>query len=104
MWSSLLDALLSSFESLLNYKINSSPKLSVIAMFWRTMVVEPGGVEPPSESVLTQNSPGADGYFGQLPKELGPVFLPVAQAVTRLRFGSFIVHGTGKAYRTHVLH
>jgi len=30
-------------------------------------VVELGGVEPPSESALTQNSPGADGYF-ELPR------------------------------------
>ena len=60
-------------------------------------VVELGGVEPPSESVLTQISPGADGYFGQLPKELNPVSLAIAQAVTRLWLGSFIVHGTRKA-------
>lgn len=29
-------------------------------------MVEMGGVEPPSESVLTGTSPGADGYFDSL--------------------------------------
>ena len=32
------------------------------------------------------------------------VFLGHGQAVTRRDFGSFIVHGAGKAYRAHVLH
>ncbi|MPM69371.1 hypothetical protein SDC9_116316 [bioreactor metagenome] len=30
------------------------------------VVVEVGGVEPPSENTLTGLSPGADGYFGSL--------------------------------------
>jgi len=62
-------------------------------------LVELGGIEPPSESTLTQTSPGADGYFG-----LSPIFLAIAQSVTRLWLGSFIIHGASKAYRTHVLH
>ena len=32
----------------------------------RVVLVEMGGVEPPSESALTGTSPGADGYFGSL--------------------------------------
>jgi len=63
------------------------------------ILVEMGGVEPPSESTLTRTSPGADGYSG-----LSPFSLTLAQTVTRLRFGSFIMHGAGKTYRTHVLH
>jgi len=55
-------------------------------------VVELGGVEPPSESALTQTSPGADGYFG-----LMPISLAAAQTATRLRLSSFIVHGASKA-------
>ena len=43
-------------------------------------MVELGGIEPPSESTLTQTSPGADGYFG-----ISPVFPTVTQAVTRSR-------------------
>ena len=35
-------------------------------------MVELGGVEPPSESDLTQNSPGADGYFGTGDRSLFP--------------------------------
>jgi len=62
-------------------------------------MVELGGIEPPSESVLTQTSPGADGYF-----ELSLVSLAIAPSVKRLWFSSFIVPGAGKAYRTHVLH
>ena len=62
-------------------------------------VVELGGVEPPSESTLAQTSPGAGGY-----SELSLISLAIAQAATRLWFGSFIIHGAGKAYRAHVLH
>ena len=62
-------------------------------------LVELGRIELPSESILTQTSPGADGYCG-----LSPVFLTIAQTVTRLQLGSFIMHGAGKAYRAHVLH
>ena len=33
---------------------------------WPLFLVEVGGVEPPSESVLTGTSPGADGYLHSL--------------------------------------
>jgi len=58
-------------------------------------LVEVGGVEPPSESALQGASPGADGDLHSL-----------AQAPRRqaLGFGSFMIHGAGKAYRTHVPH
>jgi len=69
------------------------------ATIGRTYLVELGGVEPPSESALTQTSPGADGYFGLLPFSLA-----MAQTVTRLWLSSFIMHGAGKTYRAHVLH
>ena len=42
-------------------------------------MVELGRIELPSESALTQTSPGADGYCG-----LSPVFLIIAQTATRL--------------------
>ncbi len=35
--------------------------------WFRTFVVELGGIEPPSESTLTRTSPGADGYLGVKP-------------------------------------
>jgi len=63
------------------------------------IMVELGRIELPSESALTQTSPGADGYSG-----LSPAFLAIAQTITRLWFSSFIIHGAGKAYRAHVLH
>ena len=40
-------------------------------------MVKLGGIEPPSESVLMQNSPGADGYSVSLrepPKECNAFF------------------------------
>ena len=33
---------------------------------FRSYVVEMGGIEPPSESTLTETSPGADGYLNSL--------------------------------------
>ena len=60
-------------------------------------LVEMGGVEPPSESTLTEISPGADGYFGD-PCRLFP--LPKASRHA-LGSGSFIIHGALKALRTH---
>jgi len=54
-----------------------------------------GGVEPPSESTLTEISPGADGYFGE-PNRLFP--LPKASHHA-LGSGSFIIHGALKALR-----
>ena len=62
------------------------------------IVVEVGGIEPPSESTLTGLSPGADGYCGSLP----PCSHPRRQAVTppvqvrvmmRGRVNSFPPHG-----------
>ena len=58
-------------------------------------MVEVGGVEPPSESALQGDSPGADGDLHSLTQA------PRRQAQG---FGSFMVHGAGKAYRTHVPH
>jgi len=54
-----------------------------IAITGFLLVVELGGVEPPSESALTQTSPGADGYCG-----LTPNSLITAQTVARLWIGS----------------
>ena len=58
-------------------------------------LVEAGGVEPPSENVLTGTSPGADGLL-RFP----------SQSASRhaLRVGSFMVHGALKALRTHGPH
>lgn len=58
-------------------------------------MVEAGGVEPPSENVLTGTSPGADGLL-KFP----------SQSASRhaQRVGSFIIHGTLKALRTHGPH
>ena len=58
-------------------------------------MVEAGGVEPPSENVLTGTSPGADGLL-RFP----------SQSASRhaLRVGSFMVHGALKALRTHGPH
>jgi len=58
-------------------------------------LVEMGGVEPPSESVLQGVSPGADGCLHSLTRA------PVRQASG---LGSFMIHGAGKAYRTHGHH
>ena len=58
-------------------------------------LVEAGGVEPPSENVLTGTSPGADGLL-KFP----------SQSASRhaQRVGSFIMHGALKALRTHGPH
>lgn len=60
-----------------------------------SILVEAGGVEPPSENVLTGTSPGADGLL-EFP----------SQSASRhaQRVGSFIIHGTLKALRTHGPH
>ena len=63
------------------------------------ILVELAGVEPASESALTETSPGADGYCG-----LSSNSLAMAQTVTRSWLGSFIIHGAGKAWCAHVLH
>ena len=61
-------------------------------------MVEARGIGPLSENTSVKTSPGADGYFGS------PRF-PYRDASRHAsRFGSFIVHGTLKALRTHVLH
>jgi len=59
------------------------------------LLVEVGGVEPPSESALQGASPGADADLHSLTQA------PHRQAQG---FGSFMIHGAGKAYRTHVPH
>lgn len=58
-------------------------------------LVEAGGVEPPSENVLTGTSPGADGLL-EFP----------SQSASRhaQRVGSFMMHGALKALRTHGPH
>ena len=58
-------------------------------------LVEAGGVEPPSENVLTGTSPGADGLL-RFP----------SQSASRhaQRVGSFMMHGALKALRTHGPH
>ena len=56
------------------------------------VVVEAGGVEPPSENVSERTSPCADGYCG--PEALSPSGW---QAVTPCRSGSFMMHGARKA-------
>ena len=61
-------------------------------------LVEVGGVEPPSESTLTGCSPGADDYCGSLPS-CSP---SRRQTVTPSGQVSFMMCGTGKAYRTHI--
>jgi len=62
-----------------------------------SILVEMGGVEPPSESTLTGTSPGADSYFGE-PNRLFPLLRANRHA---LRSGSFIMHGALKALHTH---
>ena len=57
--------------------------------------MEAGGVEPPSENSLTGTSPGAVCYLHSLART-GTDTLPSLVASW--------MHGTGKAYRTHVLY
>ena len=57
--------------------------------------MEAGGVEPPSENNLEGTSPGAVDYLHSL---TGPGIDTLTYLVASL------VHGTGKAYRTHVLY
>ena len=61
----------------------------------KVLLVEAGGVEPPSENSLTGTSPGAGRYL---------LSLTQAGTNTLLRLVASLMHGTGKAYRTHVLH
>ena len=77
-------------ERALTYKISRSKRYDACSD-----VVEAGGVEPPSENVLTGTSPGADGLL-RFP----------SQSASRhaLRVGSFMVHGALKALRTHGPH
>ena len=58
-------------------------------------MVELAGIEPASESALQGDSPGADGDLHSL-----------TQALRRQApgFSSFMIHGAGKAYRTHGPH
>ena len=62
-------------------------------------MVEVAGVEPASESTLTGLSPGADDYCGGLTP---PVPLEDGKPSRRTSQVSFIMCGTGKAYRTHI--
>ena len=61
----------------------------------RANMVEAGGVEPPSENSLTRTSPSAVRSFHSLSRT-GTDTLPALVAS--------LMHGTGTAYRTHVLH
>ena len=61
-------------------------------------LVELRGVGPLSESILTRTSPGAVAYSG---KAISPLRRAKQHAHPA---GSFIMHGTGKAYRAHVHH
>lgn len=61
----------------------------------KVLLVEAGGVEPPSENSLTGTSPGAGRYLHSLTQ---------AGTNTLLHLVASLMHGTGKAYRTHVLH
>ena len=65
----------------------------------RVALVEVAGIEPASESTLTGPSPGADGYCGGLSPSRSP---SGRQAVTPTGQVSFMMCGTGKAYRTHI--
>lgn len=63
------------------------------------VMVEVAGVEPASESTLTRPSPGADGYSGGLTP---PVPFPDGKPSRASGQVSFMMCGTGKAYRTHI--
>jgi hypothetical protein len=59
----------------------------------RVVLVEMGGVEPPSESALTGTSPGAAGFAGRCASPF-----PSGQANRQAcPSGSFMMHGTRKA-------
>ena len=64
------------------------------------VLVEVGGVEPPSESTLTGLSPGADGYCGSL----SPCSPPGRQAVTPSGQVRVIMRGRGNSYPPHGRH
>ena len=68
---------------------------NLIAYGNEVFLVEAGGVEPPSENNLTRTSPGAVDYLHSLTD-------PGIDTLTYLV--ASLVHGTGKAYRTHVLY
>ena len=67
--------------------------------FCQCKLVEVAGVEPASESTLTRPSPGADGYSGGLTP---PVPFPDGKPSRASGQVSFMMCGTGKAYRTHI--
>ena len=62
-------------------------------------MVETAGIEPASESVSSEPSPGADGYSGSRPGSPHRV-----QAVTRVGSGSFIMRAVLKALHGHGRH
>ena len=64
------------------------------------VLVEVGGVEPPSESTLTGLSPGADGYCGSL----SPCSPSIRQAVTPDGRVRVIMRGRGNSYPPHGRH
>ena len=64
------------------------------------VMVEVGGVEPPSESTLTGLSPGADGYCGSL----SPCSPSGWQAVTPSGQVRVIMRGRGNSYPPHGRH
>ena len=68
---------------------------NLIAYGNEVFLVEAGGVEPPSENNLEGTSPGAVACLHSLTQTGND---------TLLRLVASLVHGTGKAYRTHVLY
>ena len=79
---------------LFEHPLSDTQKASVFLM------VEVGGVEPPSESTLTGLSPGADGYCGSLP----PCSPSSRQAVTSASQVRVMMRGTVNSFRTHGRH
>ena len=88
-------------ESLkLSEKHENPAETAVFKLFQRgLLMVETAGIEPASESVSSEPSPGADGYCGP-----GPGSPHRAQAVTRVGSGSFIMRAALKALRGHGRH
>ena len=98
----LISAQITTFPKVLICKALSKKPASILDKTVRKSrlvhLVEVGGVEPPSESTLTECSPGADDYCGSLPS-CSP---SRRQTVTPSGQVSFMMCGTGKAYRTHI--
>ena len=81
-----------------NAKFRTEVRNFCLHLFCQCKLVEVGGIEPPSESTLTGFSPGADGHCGSR----SPRSPSKRQAVKPSGRVSFMMCGTGKAYRTHI--